>query len=433
MTKFLWKATKVIGSLKWRSHEAQVKFNVVCDRTGRLFFSSLNVPFGTETLWLNSAFHSGGRYIEFLALDGIDHIGQKIHTPYFYLTGLKHGKTRRSSRIILKGTTTWLEVTPMPKDHSNDSRIVSRYHVVGMKGFRAQKTTCDLGQILMGARSKVDNYDKLTGLLEFVTDKHSISISDWIKACDKKADMILEIMSLAQDRRLDWGVREVFNKGKLSSLFFRGPHNAPRPEYPIFSHLHLQPALNLAAQVYTDYLRDKLGMGFAIEYFLMRPRFLELRFIAAMTGLEHLLQRFCSIHKKGGIVDNKLFRNTVLPALKNILNETGLNPDEVLTLFKKLPDINRAALRENLFSFLEHYRVPLKGISTEQISNLVRVRNTLAHGRLYRKTPFSERLSDDITILQELMRRILLTLLGYSGNCWSYLNGPEWVNFPQDL
>lgn len=182
--------------------------------------------------------------------------------------------------------------------------------------------------------------------------------------------------------------------------------------------------------LYFDFLRDKIGMGFAIEYFLMHPHFRELRFIAAMTGFEHLLQRFCSIHPRGSIVDSTIFRGTVLPALTSALNGKGFKLDEHRRLCDILSGINRTTLRDNLVNFLEHYKVPLDGISPGQISHIVKVRNILAHGRTYKKTPFSERLGDHLLILHELMARSFLTLLGYSGNYWSSLNGRKWIRFP---
>lgn len=434
--KVIWKANNVTGTLKWRDCETRVRFNVKCDRTGALRFSFLAIPLSTATFWLDKVFRSGGRYVERLTLDGKDISGQKIHTDYFYITGIRHKSSQRSYSIFLKGTTDWLEVSPQVGERNSDNKTSVRYRIAGMQGFGSLKSDCELGKIFLGAATTVNSYEELTGALLIEAETHPDDHNKWLKKCDEKSDMILEILSLAQDRRLRWAIREYRKKGMLTSILFVGPQSGVPPHHPIFSHLNLQPAVELAVKSYTNYMRTNLGMGFAIEYFLMRPRFQELRFIAAMTGLEHMLQCFLSKYSQGGIILSSAFKAALLPNLKFTLKQElsahniPISVDALNLLNIRLEQINLPSLRENLLNFLRHYEVPLAGISTTQITNLVKTRNALAHGRKYSKKPGSERLSDHLLILQELMRRIFLTILGYSGQRDSFLNGQASVDFP---
>jgi len=441
MAKTIWKANKVIGTLQLRDQKVRVQFRVHCDVAGRLLFTFSKIPFNQSTFWLMHHFQSRGRYIDFLKLDGEDSAGQRISTDYFIMTGYGSSDNARSSFYTPKGTTKWLQVSPKTSFDRSPS-ITVRYDIAGIQGFRGQNVMSELGSIRLGAASRVEDYDKLTGYLDIEVVSGLERVPDWIEICDKKIDMILEVLSIAQDRRLDWSIRRVYRGKYLTSILFVGPHNAARPQHPIFSHLHLQPALNLAVKSYTDYLRDELGMGFAIEYFLMRPHFVELQFIAAMTGLEHMLQRFSSRGNKGVIIPKRVFKNVLLPTMGNALTaeirrlnsanaeETIISPEALDLLQKKLVGINELTLRDKLFNFLRHHKVPLHRISEDQIANLVRTRNILAHARKYKKTPQAERLDDDLAVLHELMRRIFLTLLDYRGKRNSFLNGEEWVDFP---
>lgn len=444
MSEAIWKATNVSGTLSWGNAKSPALFDVECDRCGRLSFSFSKLAVTHDTFWLWNAFHSKGRYANLLTLHGVDAVGQTIHTDYFQLTRLSNDFSRHSSLLTPSGTTSWLEVTlPTEQEQCDDSngKTVVRYRIVGIEGFDVLRADCKLGQIKLAAFAKVANYDEMTGLIDFVATDYPSDMGDWTKQCDKKVDMILEVLSLAEDRRVDWSIKEVFLRGKRSSILFVGPHSAPNPQCPIFSSLHLQPAVDIAVHVYTDYLRDKLGMGFAIEYFLMRPYSMELQFIAAMTGLEHMLQRFASIQSTGGIISSSLFHSELLPPLRETLRETlqarnsnaggSQVPEHIIDLLvDKLGEINRTPQRENLFRFLEHYKIPLAGISDEEIKDLVRVRNDLAHGRQYRKTPNAQYLSDHLSVLHELMRRVFLTLLQYRGDRWTFLHRQEWVKFP---
>ena len=99
-------------------------------------------------------------------------------------------------------------------------------------------------------------------------------------------------------------------------------------------------------------------------------------------------------------------------------------------LCARIGEINRRPLRDLLFAFLEHYGVPLNGIQNDEISALVQVRNSLVHGGEFRRSPEASRLTDHLLLLQELLRRIFLSLLGYSGHRSSFLNGEQWEEFP---
>ncbi len=443
MAKIVWKANRVIGTLKLHDQEVRVQFKVHCDVTGRLVFTFSKIPFNQSTRWLMHHFTSKGRYIEFLKLDGEDSAGQRISTDYFIMTGYNSSNNTRSSFFTPKGSTKWLQVRPKSSfDRSASMTVTVRYDIVGIQGFGQQNAMSELGNIRLGAASRVDNYDELTGYLDIEVASVPERGPEWIKMCDKKIDMILEILSIAQDMRVDWSIRRVYEGKYLTSILFVGPHSTARPQHPIFSHLHLQPALNLAVNSYTDYLRDVLGMGFALEYFLMRPHFVELQFVSAMTGLEHMLQRFSSRGNKCVIIPKRVFKDVLLTTMGNALTteirrlnsangeEIIISPEASDLLQKKLTGINELTLRDKLFNFLRHHKVPLHLIAEEQIANLVRTRNILAHARKYKKTPQAERLNDDLAVLHELMKRIFLTLLDYRGKRNSFLNGEEWVDFP---
>jgi hypothetical protein len=154
-----------------------------------------------------------------------------------------------------------------------------------------------------------------------------------------------------------------------------------------------------------------------------------------MTGLDHLLHKHDERHPTGTLVAKSVFRARILPHVEQALDESidGLGDevteDAARALRAKLKVINQTTMRNKLLAFLAHHNVPLAGITHEQLTDLIRVRNDLFHGRDF-EAQEDEQLNDHLAVLQELMRRVFLTLLGYRGPRSTYLNGPEWVEFP---
>src|SRR5262245_19025603 len=77
---------------------------------------------------------------------------------------------------------------------------------------------------------------------------------------------VLDVLSLAQGRLIRWSIRQVFAGDAFVSGVCRGRKDTTPPFEPLFSHLHLQPVLDLAITKYTAALRDRTGLDVAIEW-----------------------------------------------------------------------------------------------------------------------------------------------------------------------
>ena len=154
-----------------------------------------------------------------------------------------------------------------------------------------------------------------------------------------------------------------------------------------------------------------------------------------MTALEHLTEVFEDQNGKGEVPGRAFFKKTVAPALLDTLNTVrpqASTADESAAVDKaagKVNDLNRMTLQDSIELMLRAYGVPLTGLAGT-LPNLIKLRNDIVHNGIARKQ-FQPELQHHINVVRELLTRIFLKLLNFSGNYHSYLSGKEeWVQFP---
>lgn len=113
---------------------------------------------------------------------------------------------------------------------------------------------------------------------------------------------------------------------------------------------------------------------------------------------------------------------------KTLLNVRESYPDMVKAAKNKVAEINRYPFKDNLRKFLKEYKVPLDGID-QNIEPAIDVRHKIVHRGIYISGESTQSVNDHLAILRELLARIFLTLLKYSGEYQSFLNGLEWKKF----
>jgi len=168
--------------------------------------------------------------------------------------------------------------------------------------------------------------------------------------------------------------------------------------------------------------------------FVDQPTYLEVQLAVSVAALEHMVACFESERKLRGTLLEPVSFEAVSSHLRQTLETLALTEHRSLTteqaesLAGKLPRLNDASFRDRLDRMLDAYGIPkvgLEGIYSKAIS----ARNRLLHGGRTNEYGFS-RLYLFVAVSRELLKRIFMTLLKYSGQYLSFLNGPEWVEFP---
>lgn len=158
----------------------------------------------------------------------------------------------------------------------------------------------------------------------------------------------------------------------------------------------------------------------------------EARFVSQMTAIEHLIHVFAAHSPDSTYIDKSQFNKTVVPALIGTLEQQIGNlgmgevsqKDSLEGMTQSLKQINRGNLRSNLARMLRDYHVPLDGLS-ELIGPLITTRNNIVHRGLHERGDDGTALSQRVAEAEELLRRIVLALLGFQGRYTTWLDKVE--------
>lgn len=425
-----------VGKLRWNTDELPIVFSLVCRPDGALIISLSDVPVSIASKFLWEIESARGRIPEVFTISGVDADGTQIHTDHAYLTECGHRSDQTDRVFALKASSNLVDITwPSPPllEKGGPNRI--EYLIPGFDCVGVAVAQAPFGTVTVRGSARAENYSWITGVLA-VESEIPEQLLAGPEDLDRDVRLILDILSLAEGRFINWSIRKTIINGKACSARLFGPRGTTEPQFPIFSFLNLEPVLKLAVEKYTRQLCDDTGIDLAIEWFLMHPRYSELRFIAGMTALEHMIHVFSELNPLGGLLPRRTFRDSVRPRVESELraaiaalqNYSQWN-QEVEIMSEKLGSLNQRRLQENLKKMLEHYQVPMRDLVGE-IPNLIRLRNNIVHIGHRPGSPDNPGLTHYNPVLRELLTRIFLTLLKYEGQYQSYLSGPEWIAFP---
>jgi hypothetical protein len=152
-----------------------------------------------------------------------------------------------------------------------------------------------------------------------------------------------------------------------------------------------------------------------------------------MTALEHLISVYTKHHSVPPPLPKPLFdeiRSALETAYDTATNE--LERDDKLDhavrrVKERIANISDTTFNDRLFAMLRGYQIPLVGIQ-EQVTKAVKARHDIIHTGQH-EAAFPE-FYLHVAVLRELLKRIILTLLRYQGEYISFLNGPEFLEFP---
>lgn len=413
--------------LTWKEHILDVSVSIKFDKAGdiRLVFDP--VPVRSDTSFLHSLFDSRA---ESFVLQGRTRTGRTLTCPAAHLVSKNTRHDSNGAFITVSATTYDIDiVVPRRRKQPIQSGFVE-YWVAGLKSFGPLSSDSTLGKFsIVGAGRSKDH----SSLNSYVRVDSAAEVQGDLVALDGCIDRLLEILSLASGRFLNWSVRRFFSEPGGLRIHGRGPGIASLPMFPMFPYQDLRPVVDSALANYTASLRESTGLGVAIAWSLMHPPYPEADFLCGMTALEHLVD---VDSEETGLLPKPFFKSVVRPAVEHALrtamsaNVPGVavqNPSETeIAMIQKVPDLNRRSLRQNVESFLDRKRVPIDDISS-QIPGLVKLRNDIVHRGIGSDV---DALFDLSAVLRELLARVFLQTLSYKGPYISYLKGrPEVKQF----
>ena len=177
------------------------------------------------------------------------------------------------------------------------------------------------------------------------------------------------------------------------------------------------------------------NLFFAVEWFAMNSSYSEVRLVNAMTVLENLIAS--NLSEEESLVRSKKEFEKVRKDIRRVLKETikmWSDKDEeraaaLKDINEKMPDLNRKTLLKKLNILIERWSVPMHGIKESDISAAKNARDLIVHQGYYDHN-LEDELWTHVTIVREIVVRIILTVIGFKGRYISHVGGFHDEQFP---
>lgn len=424
------------------SDSTEATFDVLVDRCGRLTFKMTPRPLEATNLWLMRAGEPSGRHIQPLSFDGLAEGGRHVSSEHLYVTRWGSETSAEATTVNIDGAPSHLLITPDPRNAEPTTAMGAavKYFVPSIVGFRQQTVNVSSGKLTLRAQTRLDAECEISGTLLIEAAKgESRPFSEWLETCDRDCRRVLEILSFVEGRFFRECARDILcDNSWIRTDVWEAPAPGSEAE-PVWYSLNLDPFIQLAVLGYTDELRESRGLDVAIEWFFAHSRYVEVKLATAQATLEYLVTCFEGARGlPGSALPKDVFMDSVRPRMESAISAAleslaGVVNEPVLRMsgefFRaKLGVLNALTIREKLFRMLDADGVPYEGLA-DAIKKAISARSGILHGSRGKSRVAGENVRH-VAVLRELVKRIILTLLGYRGRYISYLNGVEGVEFP---
>lgn len=423
------------GLLAWEGTDLRLNFRIKVDRLGDVAVEfdpirSSDIESFWSTHWplWHKLERSKNRRIPHFHLSGYTADGVKILTEYARLESLGQSSTPHEVVLQPRGVAAELNLEyPLP-EVAKDKKISAIYLSRGQLGFTHPPVETPLGLLSTEATANVEESTDSFGVVR-ILKSGDLSLEEWVESCDDLAERVLNILSLAQGRWLQWTAREVTAGDDWISRRIRPRELRDTALAQLFHHLNLEPVLKLAVQSYTRDLIRQTGLDIALSWMLAPAPYVEGGFLNQMIALELLVSAFET--KTKGLISKDAFRSMVKPRLCQAID--GLVEDGILltegqgNIFRaKINDLNSPVFYDKVRQLLTHYDVPIHDLEASLKFAVVDCRNDLVHrGLLHKIGDDSDRIHQNSDLAEELLKRIVMAMLGYRGQYISALYNLE--------
>lgn len=426
------------GTVSLGDQSAAIEFDLKYLHTGEIELSTVQLPLTRATFFLIDQ-DDDDLIVAPLSLRAAAPNGTRLASDDLFIASETINHTQNGDTLELQLQTHELDIAwPDTSSEQKDQQLTRlRYWVQGLLGFRVSSVVCGSTEVAVAADSKLDDFRLISGSIQLsLADENPAQAVMGLPDADRLVRRALDLLSLAEGRFLRWCMRDeiVGDRKVRSTIVVRD--GGSRPKFAVFSHLNLQPVLDLLTDRFSDELIEKSGVDIAIEWMLMNPSYLEAEFLTLSTALEHLLDRFATAHPGNrSLLPSADFRNSIRPEIERSLRDAvirlRLGAEEESTLASisaRLGGLNSASLPDQLNALLRHHSVPVADIAS-RIPDLLRLRNRIVHAGQASPDREPTYLLRSVVTLRELLVRILLSIIGFRGHYNSY-PGQKWTEFP---
>lgn len=419
-------------SLNYQDKVADLSCKIELKPNGVVTWQSSPVVLSNDTWWLMPLMVPDTEVMTLVSFRAEVKDAGVITSESSYLTHHKNsGAAGKPDTISVGGelARATLKYAPFPKESTG---LIVRYFAIGMTGFNPVSVDSPIGKVTQTGNPTIENYNNLCGAIVIEAPATAMPFDNWLAECDRMASRVFDMYSFAQGRFIRWSIRQVQEGERVMEVEFLGAHSTGIPMWPVFPS-EFGMVLDMAVNRYTQELCDQNSVPTAVEWFVHHPYYTELQLTSAVTALEHLIS-VEDYGKYGPRILTKerfvLIRAEFEKILAAIKPESEEEAARMAIMKKKVSELNMGSLMDKVLRYLVHHKVPMYGLTDEEVLAAVGARNDVVHRGQYDAKDTDVRLYRHVSFLRELVTRVFLTLLKYEGPYSSYLGGFKRAVFP---
>lgn len=420
------------GKLVGKNGEAEIAFRTHFAKSGELVLEIDDLLFTNDVLFLtNDHFENETRYYE---INGVSEDGRAFHTTDFLVSKCLTRLFATTDKIELAGSCSTAEIV-VPVEEVHHAPVLLLF-LKGLEGFNALSEQTPLGAIEIAGTTRPDDHDKVLGQIRIKADTlGDMTALDWRMKADALADHVRRVMSFGFGIVLRTPATQVWYQQTMT-IYYRSQTQQRKPTMPLIKPLRLDDMFKAAVTSFFSPPVDVKNLSFAIEWFAMEATYNEVRLINVMTALENLLSSNVGDAKFLECKKFEKLRGEVRGKIREWLANNGYTPDECKTLTAnmnaKLGDVNRQSFRDKLNTLIEIWRVPMDGITDDDIKAAKSARDLIVHQGHYYKEDDADQIQlwRHVCVVREIVVRIIMTAIGFTGGYQSLLGGLHWSEFP---
>lgn len=409
MEKDVLKTERFKGEIEIDGVASNVTFTLSAGPDFRLKFEI--DPIGTE-LYLHAMRRSGkpGEEEQSLAIRGESDEGKRVSSDNLFLNGV--GSNGDGYYI---NVTSNLATVTTPLARPAKAPLL-RLWFRSFQSFRNPLLETPLGLLQVHGDTHVDDPDKVSGAVAIQAYSSDVG-EGWYNAADDLLRHMHRGLAFAHGGRLQTP-RLDYSSGELATTtFFAG--RGFQSEFPVFHQLNHGPFIRALVDRYQNQGPLHEEIWHALNWIQTGSTFDEIRFLTGMTAIETIVESQLPV-KKGTIIPKSKFRE-----LRNKIQEV-ISSNEILSVEIKekfnngVASLNRKTLREKIDALFDQFQISRQDFGGEVIGGLVGLRNEIVHRGAI---PEKVEIWPQILLVREIITRIILNEVGFSGKYLCYVDG----------
>lgn len=408
------------GMLSGHDRSVEVTFDVAIDDDGKLRVRLDRLPFARTTLDLQRQ-QDPGDPLDVITLRGESESGWSFHSDSFAITHFEHG-SEPGRELEFQGSCGLAELTrPLPEKAPRSRRL---WFVRQLRAVHLLQANTPLGRVAAGGpHNLAQDSQQPSGAIQ-ITHPTGDADDTWWEQTERFMVHLARVMSFGCGSYLLPVMEQRTHRDHLHWRVVKRSR-APAPFLPPFDLLHLEPIFHRACASYPELADEVALLDPAIRWLTAPVAMWEQHLVNAMTALESVLER-TSPEGTRLFLRSSAFKK-LCKDVKALLREKAAPAG----MIEKLPELNRRAFAQQLDALLTLRKIVTADLPDGWFQEVLKSRNFIVHTGVAPVTEDESSVTlNQIIWPREIVIRLILERIGFTGPYHSWLHKDEILHFP---